>query len=244
MKKKLTTKISNIEDIAVSVEYFKEKYYPDILKETVLLENIVNQIKLEPRILYDENYVKGWKDDLTIERESKVKVVINLLHSVLNELEDSKTALKSKKNFERWNKAKNWLKAIFNAASSGSASKLVYFGLDAEGFPSDAKLLSEFNSLKNKLERFFIKYYPNYIDSKKAKNSKEIFFLNHINPISIDEALSDFASIYSKSFAPYTGVVAAKDWEEVDTIDKIVLHILANKYRTTFQSISVRIKLI
>ena len=55
MKKKLTTKISNIEDIAVSVEYFKEKYYPDILKETVLLENFVNQIKLEPRILYDDN---------------------------------------------------------------------------------------------------------------------------------------------------------------------------------------------
>ena len=59
MKRKLLTKISNLEDIAVSVEYYREKYFPDILKEKELLESIVEQIKLEPRILYDENYVKG-----------------------------------------------------------------------------------------------------------------------------------------------------------------------------------------
>ena len=92
-KRKLLTRISNIEDISVSVEYFKEKYFPDILKEVELLESIVEQIKIEPRILYDENYVKGWKDELTLERESKVKIVINLLQSVLNELEDSNIIL-------------------------------------------------------------------------------------------------------------------------------------------------------
>ena len=109
MKKKLLTKVSNIEDISVSVGYFKDKYFPDILKETELLKNIVNQIKLEPRILYDENYVKGWKDDLTIERESKIKIIINLLQSILNELENSKTIPSYKKNFDRWTKAKQWL---------------------------------------------------------------------------------------------------------------------------------------
>ena len=57
MKNKLLTKVSNIDDISLSVEYFKEKYYPDILKEVELLESIVEQIKLEPRILYDESYV-------------------------------------------------------------------------------------------------------------------------------------------------------------------------------------------
>ena len=40
------------------------------------------------------------------------------------------------------------------------------------------------------------------------------------------------------------GSIATKDFHEVDSIDKIVLHILANKYRTTFQSISMRMKLI
>ena len=244
MKKKLKTKISNIEDISVSVEYFKDKYFPDILKEKELLNNIVNQIRLEPRILYDENYVKGWKDDLTIERESKVKIVVNLLHSTLNELEDSKTDAKSKKNFERWLEAKNWLKEIFNAASSGSVSKLVYYGLKAEGFPSDSKLLLEFNSLKNKLEKFLIKYYPVYIEPKKGKKNGELFLSNQINSIMIDEALSRFVTTYTKTSIPYTGVVAAKEWEEIDSVDKIVLHILANKYKTTYQSISVRMKLI
>ena len=80
MKRKLLTKVSNLEDISVSVEYYKEKYYPDILKETELLGSIIEQIKLEPRILYDESYVKGWKDELTLERESKVKIIINLLN--------------------------------------------------------------------------------------------------------------------------------------------------------------------
>ena len=116
MKNKLLTKVSNIDDISLSVEYFKEKYYPDILKEVELLESIVEQIKLEPRILYDESYVKGWKDELTLERESLVKIVINLLQSVLNELETAYTLLSSKKNFDRWSEAKNWLKAIFSAA--------------------------------------------------------------------------------------------------------------------------------
>ena len=97
MKNKLLTKVSNIDDISVSVEYFKDKYYPDILKEVDLLESLVEQIKEEPRILYDENYVKGWKDELTIERESIVKIVINLLQSVLNELESAHTLLSSKK---------------------------------------------------------------------------------------------------------------------------------------------------
>ena len=105
MKKKLLTKVSNLEDISVSVEYYKDKYYPDILKEKELLESIIEQIKLEPRILYDESYVKGWKDDLTLERESKVKIIINLLQSVLNELENSNTLLSSKKNFDRWTEA-------------------------------------------------------------------------------------------------------------------------------------------
>ena len=95
MKNKLLTKVSNIDDISLSVEYFKEKYYPDILKEVELLESIVEQIKLEPRILYDESYVKGWKDELTLERESLVKIVINLLQSVLNELETAHTLLYS-----------------------------------------------------------------------------------------------------------------------------------------------------
>ena len=113
MKNRLLTKVSNIDDISVSVEYFKDKYYPDILKEVDLLENLVEQIKEEPRILYDENYVKGWKDELTIERESLVKIVINLLQSVLNELDSAHTLLSSKKNFDRWSEAKNWLKAIF-----------------------------------------------------------------------------------------------------------------------------------
>ena len=99
MKNRLLTKVSNIDDISVSVEYFKDKYYPDILKEVDLLESLVEQIKEEPRILYDENYVKGWKDELTIERESIVKIVINLLQSVLNELESAHTLLSSKKNF-------------------------------------------------------------------------------------------------------------------------------------------------
>ena len=131
MKKKLLIKVSNLEDISVSVEYYKEKYYPDILKETELLHSIIDQIKLEPRILYDESYVKGWKDELTIERESKVKIIINLLQAVLNELENSNTFLSTKKNFDRWTEAKGWLRAIFTAASSGSLSKLVYFGPDA-----------------------------------------------------------------------------------------------------------------
>ena len=48
MKNKLLTKVSNIDDISLSVEYFKEKYYPDILKEVELLESIVEQIKLGP----------------------------------------------------------------------------------------------------------------------------------------------------------------------------------------------------
>ena len=136
MKNKLLTKVSNIDDISVSVEYFKDKYYPDILKEVDLLESLVEQIKEEPRILYDENYVKGWKDELTIERESIVKIVINLLQSVLNELESAHTLLSSKKNFDRWSEAKNWLKAIFEAASSGSLSKLVYYGPNADKSPT------------------------------------------------------------------------------------------------------------
>ena len=44
-KKKFLTKINNLEDISVSVEYYKEKYFPDILKEKVLLEYLVEQIK-------------------------------------------------------------------------------------------------------------------------------------------------------------------------------------------------------
>lgn len=243
-KRKLLTKISNIEDISVSVEYFKEKYFPDILKEVELLESIVEQIKIEPRILYDENYVKGWKDELTLERESKVKIVINLLQSVLNELENSNTLMSSKRNFDRWTDAKQWLKAIFSAASSGSLAKLVYHGLDGESSPSDSKLLSEFTSLRNKLERFFYKYYPIFVESKKKNKKGPILLSKHINTILIDEALGIFAKTYHKSYAPYSGLIASKELHEVSTIDKIVMHILANKYRTTFQSISVRMKLI
>ena len=244
MKRKLLTKVSNLEDISVSVEYYKEKYYPDILKETELLGSIIEQIKLEPRILYDESYVKGWKDELTLERESKVKIIINLLQSVLNELENSNTLLSSKKNFDRWTEAKNWLKAIFTAASSGSLSKLVYFGPDAENFPSDSKLLSEFVSLRSKIDKFFIRFYPFMLDSKKRKKSSPIMVSKYINTLIIDEALGIFATRYHKSYAPYSGSIATKDFYEVDSIDKIVLHILANKYRTTFQSISMRMKLI
>ena len=168
MKNKLLTKVSNIDDISVSVEYFKDKYYPDIFKgEVDLLESLVEQIKEEPRILYDENYVKGWKDELTIERESIVKIVINLLQSVLNELESAHTLLSSKKNFDRWSEAKNWLKAIFEAASSGSLSKLVYYGPDADKSPTDKKLLAEFNSLKNKIQKFLNKYYLSFLDTPK-----------------------------------------------------------------------------
>ena len=86
MKNKLLTKVSNIDDISLSVEYFKEKYYPDILKEVELLEIIVEQIKLEPRILYDESYVKGWKDELTLEREYLIKIVINIIKKIINEI--------------------------------------------------------------------------------------------------------------------------------------------------------------
>jgi hypothetical protein len=243
-KKKFLTKVNNLEDISVSVEYYKEKYYPDILKEKDLLHSIVEQIKLEPRILYDESYVKGWKDELTLERESKVKIVINLLQSVLNELENSSTLLSTKKNFERWTQAKNWLKAIFTAASSGSLSKLVYFGPDAENFPSDSKLLSEFVSLRSKIDKFFIKFYPYILDNSNKKRSSTIMLSKHVNTLIIDEALGIFATRYHKSYAPYSGSIAAKNFDEVDSVDKIVLHILANKYRTTFQSISMRMKLI
>jgi hypothetical protein len=38
MKNNLLTKVSNIDDISLSVEYFKEKYYPDILKEIELFQ--------------------------------------------------------------------------------------------------------------------------------------------------------------------------------------------------------------
>ena len=244
MKNKLLTKVSNIDDIFLSVEYFKEKYYPDILKEIELLESIVEQIKLEPRILYDESYVKGWKDELTLERESLVKIVINLLQSVLNELETAHTLLSFKKNFDRWSEAKNWLKAIFSAASSGSLSKLVYYGPDADRSPTDKKLLSEFNSLKNKIEKFLRKYYPFFLESSKKGVKSSIMLSEHINTILIDEALCNFAIIYQKSSAPYSGVIASKDFHEVNSIDKIVMHILANKYRTTYQSISMRMKLI
>ena len=244
MKKKLLTMVSNIEDVSVSVGYFKEKYFPDILKETELLESVVEQIKLEPRVLYDESYVKGWRDELIIERESKVKIVINLLQSVLNELENSNTLLSTKRNFDRWTDAKQWLKAIFSAASSGSLSKLVYFGLDGESFPSDSKLLSEFTSLKNKLERFFLKYYPIFLENKKKNKKGPILLSKHINTILIDEALGIFAKTYHKSYVPYSGSIASKELDEVNTIDKIIMHILANKYKTTFQSISVRMKLI
>ncbi len=244
MKKKLLTKVSNIEDISVSVEYFKDKYFPDILKETELLKSIVNQIKLEPRILYDENYVKGWKDDLTIERESKIKIIINLLQSILNELENSNTVSSYKKNFDRWTKAKEWLNDIFSAASSGSRSKLIYFGPCGENLPSDSKLSSEFKSLKNKLERFFLKHHPVLVEANKKKKQGPVLLSKYANTILIDEILGAFAKTYQKSYAPYSGLIASKERHEVDTIDKIVLHILANKYRTTFQSISVRMKLI
>ena len=189
MKKKLLTKVSNIEDISVSVGYFKDKYFPDILKETELLKNIVNQIKLEPRILYDENYVKGWKDDLTIERESKIKIIINLLQSILNELENSKTIPSYKKNFDRWTKAKQWLNEIFSAASSGSRSKLVYFGPCGESLPSDAKLSSEFKSLKNKIERFFLKHHPVLLEANKKKKRGPVFLSKYVNTILILEYL-------------------------------------------------------
>ena len=244
MKNKLFTKVSNIDDISLSVEYFKDKYYPDILKEIDLLENIVEQIKLEPRILYDESYVKGWKDDLTLERESLIKIVINLLQSVLNELESAHTLLSSKKNFDRWSEAKNWLKSIFEAASSGSLSKLVYYGPDADKSPTDKKLLSEFTSLKNKIEKFFNKYYPFFLESAKKTNKGVIMLSNHVNTLLIDEALCNFAIIYQKSSMPYSGVIASRPLHEVNSIDKIVMHILANKYRTTYQSISMRMKLI
>jgi len=244
MKNKLFTKVSNIDDISLSVEYFKDKYYPDILKEVDLLENIVEQIKLEPRILYDESYVKGWKDDLTLERESLIKIVINLLQSVLNELESAHTLLSSKKNFDRWSEAKNWLKSIFEAASSGSLSKLVYYGPDADKSPTDKKLLSEFTSLKNKIEKFFNKYYPFFLESAKKTNKGVIMLSNHVNTLLIDEALCNFAIIYQKSSMPYSGVIASRPLHEVNSIDKIVMHILANKYRTTYQSISMRMKLI
>ena len=244
MKNKLFTKVSNIDDISLSVEYFKDKYYPDILKEIDLLENIVEQIKLEPRILYDESYVKGWKDELTLERESLIKIVINLLQSVLNELESAHTLLSSKKNFDRWSEAKNWLKSIFEAASSGSLSKLVYYGPDADKSPTDKKLLSEFTSLKNKIEKFFNKYYPFFLESAKKTNKGVIMLSNHVNTLLIDEALCNFAIIYQKSSMPYSGVIASRPLHEVNSIDKIVMHILANKYRTTYQSISMRMKLI
>ena len=244
MKNKLFTKVSNIDDISLSVEYFKDKYYPDILKEVDLLENIVEQIKLEPRILYDESYVKGWKDDLTLERESLIKIVINLLQSVLNELESAHTLLSSKKNFDRWSEAKNWLKSIFEAASSGSLSKLVYYGPDADKSPTDKKLLSEFTSLKNKIEKFFNKYYPFFLESAKKTNKGVIMLSNHVNTLLIDEALCNFTIIYQKSSMPYSGVIASRPLHEVNSIDKIVMHILANKYRTTYQSISMRMKLI
>lgn len=244
MKNKLFTKVSNIDDISLSVEYFKDKYYPDILKEVDLLENIVEQIKLEPRILYDESYVKGWKDELTLERESLIKIVINLLQSVLNELESAHTLLSSKKNFDRWSEAKNWLKSIFEAASSGSLSKLVYYGPDADKSPTDKKLLSEFTSLKNKIEKFFNKYYPFFLESANKTNKGVIMLSNHVNTLLIDEALCNFAIIYQKSSMPYSGVIASRPLHEVNSIDKIVMHILANKYRTTYQSISMRMKLI
>ena len=48
----------------------------------------------------------------------------------------------------------------------------------------------------------------------------------HINTILIDEALCNFAIIYQKSLAPYSGVIASKDFHEVNSIDKIVMHIL------------------
>ena len=244
-KKKFLTKIKNLEDISVSVEYYKEKYFPDILKEKVLLEYLVEQIKLDPRILYDESYVKGWKDELTLERESKVKIVINLLQSVLNELENSSTLLSTKKNFDRWTEAKYWLKEIFTAASSGSLSKLVYFGPDAENFPSDSRLLSEFLTLRSKIDKFFVKFYPYILAKNKGKKrSSSIMLSKHVNTLIIDEALGIFASRYHKSYAPYSGSITTKNFDEVDSVDKIVLHILANKYRTTFQSISMRMKLI
>ena len=110
--------------------------------------------------------------------------------------------------------------------------------------PSDSKLLSEFTSLRNKLERFFYKYYPIFVESKKKNKKGPILLSKHINTILIDEALGIFAKTYHKSYAPYSGLIASKELHEVSTIDKIVMHILANKYRTTFQSISVRMKLI
>ena len=82
------------------------------------------------------------------------------------------------------------------------------------------------------------------LDSKKRKKSSPIMLSPHINTLIIDEALGIFATRYHKSYAPYSGSIATKDFHEVDSIDKIVLHILANKYRTTFQSISMRMKLI
>ena len=66
----------------------------------------------------------------------------------------------------------------------------------------------------------------------------------HTTTLIIDEALGIFATKYYKSYAPYSGSIASKDFVEVDSIDKIVLHILANKYRTTFQSISMRMQMI
>ena len=68
------------------------------------------------------------------------RLLLIFYQSVLNELESAHTLLSSKKNFDRWSEAKNWLKAIFEAASSGSLSKLVYYGPDADKSPTDKKL--------------------------------------------------------------------------------------------------------
>ena len=88
------------------------------------------------------------------------------------------------------------------------------------------------------------KYYPFFLDTNKKSTKGAIMLSDHINTLLIDEALCNFAQIYQKSLAPYSGVIASKLFHEVNSIDKIVMHILANKYRTTYQSISMRMKLI
>ena len=71
--------------------------------------------------------------------------------------------------------------------------KLVYYGPDADKSPTDKKLLAEFNSLKNKIQKFLNKYYPFFLDTNKKSTKGTIMLSDHINTLLIDEALCNFA---------------------------------------------------
>jgi len=214
-----------------------KKGFPDFLECNELLEILINEIRNEPRLLYDEIYVINNRPNLAYHGHSIIKIIINKLRRAFITSKEKPDSTETWEDFDKFVdafrnvdvnrliEAREWLIKIFDAAISGLKDIVDFPG----GRPkrSGQNIKQEYEYLCKKLKAFMKSSYPNCIQEKR--NFTRLKFPEEGR--AIETVLKAFWS-KNKGHVPLAAVsnISLKPASQTNTISKIAKIIVAENH--------------